>query len=124
MGDLLFSQHTYIHRVHIPYDLFIAGLLPGILLSSVFMLIIYIWVRLRPQMRTGGDNLSWRMILTSGRRVWPVVLLLVLVMGGIWAGVLTPTEAGGIGAFFALMITLVRRGFIKKELIESIRTTP
>jgi len=107
--------------------LFMAGILPGILLSFLFVLAIYIWVSLRPDIapRIEKQSLKKRMRSLSG--LVEVLALFLLVMGGLFVGIFTPTEAGAVGAFGGLIIPLVSRqlswgGFLE-ALYSSTRTT-
>jgi tripartite ATP-independent transporter DctM subunit len=104
--------------------LFIAGIIPGILLAVLFMVVIYIMAKAMPPM--GGPpavKFSWRTIPAIAVRVWPAVLLAAIVMGGIWGGVFSPTEAGGMGAFAALVIAAARRKLNKRNFIEALKDT-
>ena len=103
--------------------LFMAGVLPGILLSLVFLMTIFIMVRVRPSIGPAGPKTAWRPRFKSLLLVLPAVILFVLVIGGIYSGLVTPTEAGGLGAFIAIIIALAMRrlswqGF-KEALLES-----
>ncbi len=107
--------------------LFMAGILPGILLSVLFILTIYIWVSINPSMapRVEKQNLKTRIRSLTG--LIEVIALFILVMGGLFIGIFTPTEAGAVGAFGGLVISMVRRqlswqGFLK-ALYSSTRTT-
>lgn len=99
--------------------LFIAGIIPGFLLAAAFVLLIVLMARFAPgkvfdlqrqrQAALGGvaaQALSGGQI--AGKLV-PIVALVLLVLGGLYSGFFTPTEAGGIGAFGALVIALARR---------------
>jgi C4-dicarboxylate transporter DctM subunit len=104
--------------------LFIAGIIPGILLATLFMVVIYIMAKAMPPM--GGPpavKFSWRTIPAIAVRVWPAALLAAIVMGGIWGGVFSPTEAGGMGAFAALVIAAARRKLTKQNFIEALKDT-
>src|SRR5690606_19163773 len=96
--------------------LFIAGIIPGFLLAASFVLLIVLMARFTPgvvydlqrQALQGGRAHA----LTGGQiagKLTPIVALVVLVLGGLYSGLFTPTEAGGIGAFGALVIALARR---------------
>jgi C4-dicarboxylate transporter DctM subunit len=94
--------------------LFMAGILPGILLSILFMIQIAITVRIKPKLGPAGDRSSWRTRFSSLVRIWPTVVLFVLVLGGIYLAIVTPTEAGALGAFGASIIAVFimrRMGF-------------
>jgi C4-dicarboxylate transporter, DctM subunit len=107
--------------------LFMAGILPGVLLSILFILTIYIWVSLKPGIAPRVEKQGWKKRIRSLRGLIEVILLFVLVMGGLFLGVFTPTEAGAVGAFGGLLIPLVSRqltwkGFLE-ALVSSTRTT-
>lgn len=93
-------------------DLFIAGVIPGLLLALIFGGGIWLTARLRPQAlgATHGDDeippLSGRDLLIKGG---PIALLIALVLGGIYGGLFTPIEAGAIGCSGAIVIGLARR---------------
>jgi len=104
--------------------LFVAGIFPGILLTILFMVVIYIMAKAMPLM--GGPpatKASWRTIPAIAVRIWPAALLAAIVMGGIWGGVFSPTEAGGMGAFAALVIAVARRKLTKQNFIEALKDT-
>lgn len=103
--------------------LFIAGIIPGIILAALFMTTIYIWVKLRPSAGPPGPVTTWRERFSSLRSVWSMLILVAIVLGGIWGGVFTPVEAGGIGSVGALVITLARRKFTMKSFIEAAKDT-
>jgi tripartite ATP-independent transporter DctM subunit len=107
--------------------LFMAGILPGILLSVLFMLTIYIWVSLRPEIAPRVEKQSFKNKIKSLTGLVEVVILFILVMGGLFLGVFTPTEAGAVGAFGGVLIPLVSGqlswgGFLE-ALYSSTRTT-
>ena len=89
--------------------LFIAGILPGILLILLFMLSIYLRARRDPELGPPGPRTTAREKIYSLKGVWATLLLFAVVIGGMYIGVFTPTEGGGIGAFGALAIGVARR---------------
>lgn len=89
--------------------LFAAGILPGILLSILFILTIYIRVRIKPMLGPPGPKTSLREKLQSLSGVIEMLLIFGLVMGGLFKGFFTPTEAGAAGAFITLMLAVGRR---------------
>ena len=100
--------------------LFIAGIIPGIILSSMFAATVFIISRIDPPSAPAGDKASWKERMTVVKIVGPVIALLILVLGGIYAGIFTPTEAGAVGAFGAIVITSVSGYLNVKKLRESI----
>jgi C4-dicarboxylate transporter DctM subunit len=107
--------------------LFMAGIFPGILLSILFILTIYTWVTVNPLVAPRIEKQGLKVRMRSLTGLIEVIILFVLVMGGLFIGIFTPTEAGAVGAFGGLVIPLVRRqlswqGFIL-ALYSSTRTT-
>ncbi len=103
--------------------LFMAGVLPGILLSALFLATIFIMVRVKPSIGPAGPKSAWGVRFKSLLKIWPAILLFILVIGGIYSGLVTPTEAGALGAFLSLIIAVAMRrlsweGF-KKSVLES-----
>ncbi|MCB1405314.1 MAG: TRAP transporter large permease, partial [Rhodobacteraceae bacterium] len=107
--------------------LFIAGILPGLLGVLGYMAAIAVVTRLRPSEGPAGARTEWPERLRLLRAVWPIVVLFTLVLGGIYLGVFTPTEAAGIGAAGAFVFVLLRKRMSIAELIdifaESARTS-
>jgi tripartite ATP-independent transporter DctM subunit len=107
--------------------LFMAGILPGILLSILFILTIYIWVSIKPAIAPRIEKQSLKQRIKSLAGLIEVIILFLMVMGGLFLGVFTPTEAGAVGAFGGVLIPLIRgqlswRGFLE-ALYSSTRTT-
>jgi len=99
--------------------LFIAGIIPGILLMSLFMLTIYVRCRLNPKLGPPGPRTTFKEKIISLKGTWVMIALFLLVIGGLYSGIFTPTEAGAIGAFAALIIGLAWRRFTRKSVITS-----
>jgi len=78
--------------------LFVAALIPGILAALGYMLAISIWVRVSPNSAGVRPRVPWRERLVALGAVWPVIVIFVTVVGGIYAGIFTPTEAAAVGA--------------------------
>ncbi len=89
--------------------LFVAGILPGILLTLLFIIEVYIWVRLNPALAPPGRHTTFIEKITALGRSAEVLALCLLVLGGLIIGWFTPTEAGAIGAFGAVVLSLMRR---------------
>lgn len=107
--------------------LFAAGILPGILTVVLYCLAIAVVVYFKPALGPRGDKVAWRGRLRALSRVWGVIALFTLVIGGLYAGAFTPTEAAGIGAFGAFLFVLMRNGFSLAAMVsvtvETARTT-
>lgn len=100
--------------------LFIAGVLPGILLSTIFIIGViimsYIWPEMMPTTKESQIINSDKTLMQIIFKPWAAVLLIILVLGGIWFGFFTPTEAGGIGALGAFILALSKRKITLKSL--------
>jgi tripartite ATP-independent transporter DctM subunit len=107
--------------------LFVAGILPGIVAVLMYMATISIIGWAKPDFLPAGERHSWSERLQSLRDVWATILLFAFVIGGIYGGMFTATEAAGMGAGGALLLGLARRRLSKadilRSLLESTRTT-
>ncbi|MBN2282514.1 MAG: TRAP transporter large permease [Deltaproteobacteria bacterium] len=103
--------------------LFMAGILPGLLLTVLFVITILIWASLRPDLGPRGPRASFRERLESLSGVLETLILFVLVMGGLFVGFFTPTEAGAIGAFGTLLLAVIRRNLSLKGFATSLFET-
>lgn len=95
-------------------DLFVAAFVPGILTAVIYVIGIYVWVRWKPELAPRDDTKarpSWAERFGSLARAWELLLLFAAVMGTIYLGIATPTEAAAMGAFFSLLAVLRRRGW-------------
>jgi len=86
-------------------DLFIGGIVPGVVLALALSLFIFVRVSLRPADAPRTEQrFSWRERFASLANIWHAALLVVVVLGSIYSGLATPSEAAGIGAFGAFVI--------------------
>jgi len=103
--------------------LFLAAFIPGILAALGYVIAISIYVRIYPQSAGTKDRLPYRERFRALLRVWPVLLVFALVVGGIYLGWFTPTEGAAIGAFGTGMIALLNGGLNRHTLSESFLLT-
>jgi C4-dicarboxylate transporter, DctM subunit len=107
--------------------LFASGILSGILVAVLYILAIYIVCKRDPAMGPLGPSSTMREKLISLKGVWAILGLFLLVMGGIYFGVFTPSEAGAVGAFGAFIIALAKRKLtwngLSKSLLDTGKTT-
>jgi C4-dicarboxylate transporter DctM subunit len=107
--------------------LFIAGIIPGILQMTFYIILIFIMCRINPQLGPAGPKTTLKQKITSVRMTWPVICLFLLIIGGMYGGIFSATEAGAIGAFGALVIALVQRQLTRSSfsgaLLESAQVT-
>ena len=108
--------------------LLIAGFIPGVISAFIYAAMLYF----RSRFSRGGlaqtlPPTPWKARLISLRSIWGMVVLVLVVLGGLYAGVFTPTEAGGVGAFGAFLMALLLRRLswsnIKESLLETGKTT-
>ena len=103
--------------------LFIAGIIPGILQVLFYIITIGIMCRLNPLLGPPTPKTTLKEKFVAVKLTWPVIVLFVLIIGGLYAGIFTPTEAGGMGAFGALAISLVRRQLTKSTFASALLET-
>jgi tripartite ATP-independent transporter DctM subunit len=104
-------------------QLFIGALLPGVVGVLLYSLAVIVRVRLSPEQAPPAPRFDWRTRLQSLKGVWGVFLLFVLVIGGIYTGLFSPTEAAAVGALGALLIGLVAGMFDRSNLIDAVFET-
>ncbi len=98
--------------------LFVAGILPGIVAIIIYALAVRLVCHFVPSAGPPVERTNWPGRLVALRKVWGVLALFTLVMGGIYTGVFTPSEAAGIGAIGALLLALMRRAFDWRSFFE------
>lgn len=103
--------------------LFMAGIIPGIMVVLFYWATIFIMCRINPRLAPAAAKTDFREKVGSVRLTWPVILLFLLMMWGIYNGIFTATEAAGIGAFGALIISLARRKMGGRTLWQSMMET-
>jgi tripartite ATP-independent transporter DctM subunit len=104
-------------------SLFLAGILPGILLALLFVAAIHLQVRRNPALAPAGPKTTWIQKIKSLTGVFEALLIFGSVMGGLFSGVFTPTEAAAVGAFFTLLLSVVRRQLSLKHFFKAIADT-
>ncbi len=98
--------------------LFIAGILPGLFIATLFCVIIYCECKRQPQLGPPGPVFTWKEKVRSLRGVWETLLLFLLVMGGMFKGYYTATEAAAIGAAGTMAIAALKRELSWKRLVQ------
>jgi C4-dicarboxylate transporter DctM subunit len=106
--------------------LFLAGIVPGLLIALFFAIIIFGWCRINPALGPRSEKFPWSArVKTLPDVIWPIVIFFIIITG-LMKGVFTPTEAGSIGAFTVLLLCLLKRnlnfqGYVK-SVQEALRT--
>jgi C4-dicarboxylate transporter DctM subunit len=103
--------------------LFVAGVVPGILLTGLFIVTIVIWTSLRPELGPRGPKATLREKIESLSGLVETLILFITIMGGLFVGFFTPTEAGAVGAFGTLVLAIARRNLSWKGFFTSLFET-
>jgi tripartite ATP-independent transporter DctM subunit len=101
--------------------LLISGMIPGLILAGAFMGILYVWVKLNPNLAPSAmGTLSWKEKLSALKGIWETIVIFFLVMGGIYIGFFTPNEAAGIGATVLFLMALAKKKLTSSALLYSL----
>ncbi|MCR9157256.1 MAG: TRAP transporter large permease [Rhodobacteraceae bacterium] len=103
--------------------LFVAALIPGILAAIGYMIAISVWVRMSPNSAAVKDRVPWGQRMKALGQVWPVILIFISVVGGIYAGIFTPTEAAAVGAAGTGLVALASGQMSWGKLNQAILST-
>ena len=103
--------------------LFLAGVIPGTLLVILFVATILIWARINPSLGPAGPKATWKERFKSIQGVIETLLIFILVLGGLFSGFFTPTEAGAIGAFVTIIIAIARKMLTWEKFVTSLFET-
>jgi len=122
--SILFVVYGVFAEVSIS-KLLLAGIIPGLLTAGVYMIMIVArcWLnpKLGPPVKFASNNAMWKERWASLRDIWPILVLIVAVMGGLYWGVVSPTESGAAGALIATMIGVLQGKLSLKGFIESFK---
>ena len=103
--------------------LFAAALIPGLVLTAIYIIVALVIAHLRPEYAPTVANVTWKERLDALRQPWQFLLLFIVTIGGIYAGVFSPTEAAAIGAFGAIVLGLVGRRLTIQQMVKAIEGT-
>ncbi len=103
--------------------LFVAGILPALLVTLLFIIAIIIWCALAPSQGPRGEKFSWKARLKSLWGMCETLLVFALVMGGLFLGWFTPTEAAAIGVCGVLLVTTLRRQLTWASFVDALYET-
>jgi tripartite ATP-independent transporter DctM subunit len=102
-------------------QLFIAGIIPGLIIALLFIFIIYGWARIDPAIAPRSERSTWKARMRSIPEVFWVLVVFILVVGGIMRGYFTPTEAGAVGTFAVLLLAVVKRDMTFNKYFKSVK---
>ncbi len=101
--------------------LFLAGIVPGLLIAALFLVTVVAWCRVNPSLAPRSEVAGWKERARSLPQIfWPLLIFAVTV-GGLLAGFFTPTEAGSVGALAVLLLTFSKRDLDSKSFVKSVR---
>ncbi|MBN1380866.1 MAG: TRAP transporter large permease [Deltaproteobacteria bacterium] len=103
--------------------LFIAGIIPGLLLTGLYLAVIVYECWRNPDIGPPGPQETWRERWRAGTGMWALIAVFAVIIGGIFAGLFTPTEAGAAGAFIVCALALIRRKITWQGFKETLFTT-
>jgi len=119
IGFIIYAMLTEMSIGH----LFLAGILPGLLQAVLFMLTVYIYCRIQPSAAPTTIKASWGERFGSLKTVGPSLLIIIMVLGGIYAGFFTPTEAAAAGVFGVAVLGLAIRRLTWVGFVDSLKET-
>jgi tripartite ATP-independent transporter DctM subunit len=101
--------------------LLISGMIPGLILALAFVGILYVWVKFNPNSALSSpESVTWREKLSALKGVWETVIIFLLVIGGIYIGLFTPTEAAGVGATLIFLMAIWKKKLTPRMLLASL----
>jgi C4-dicarboxylate transporter DctM subunit len=101
--------------------LFLAGIVPGLIIATLFLGIIYVWAKVEPKVAPISERSTWKERIRTLPEVGWILVVFIIVVGGIMNGFFTPTEAGGIGTFAIILLAVIKRGITFKSYVKSLR---
>jgi len=102
--------------------LLIAGMVPGLILAAAYIAIVIVKVKLRPELAPSSpEPVSWRDRIRALSGIWETLAIFIVVMGGIYIGIFTPTEAGAVGATLLFATALVKRRLNWVTLLDALK---
>src|SRR5512139_1379033 len=102
-------------------QLFLAGIIPGLVIALFFIGVVYGWAKINPAIAPMSERSTWKARMRSLPDVFWVVLIFCLVVGGIMQGFFTPTEAGAVGTFAVLLLAVAKRDMTFKTYVKSVK---
>ncbi len=104
-------------------QLLMAGLIPGILSAAIYMLMVWIRAKINPELAPRAEGTTWGERIVALKGTWSILVLFVIVMGGIYSGIVTPTEAAAAGAAGAWILGFLARRLNKENSRDSLVET-
>jgi C4-dicarboxylate transporter DctM subunit len=102
-------------------QLFIAGIIPGLIIAFLFIAVVYGWAKINPAIAPRSERSTWKARMRTLPEVFWVLVVFILVVGGIMRGFFTPTEAGAVGTFAVLLLAIFKRDMTFKNYFKSVK---
>jgi tripartite ATP-independent transporter DctM subunit len=99
--------------------LFLAGVIPGLMMAALFMVYIEIQTRRKPGLVPAEQPLPWGATLKAALEVWPIIVLILAVLGSLFAGLATPTESAAVGVAAATLLGFTRGDLTWRKLLQT-----
>ena len=103
--------------------LFIAGIIPGIMEAIFYILVIYFMCKIKPNLGPPGPSTTFKEKIISLKGTWGILTLFIVVIGGIYVGIFTPTESAAVGAFGAFLLGVVKKKWTRKNFFGALAET-
>jgi|LSQX01.2.fsa_nt_gb tripartite ATP-independent transporter DctM subunit len=103
--------------------LYMAGIIPGIILTGLFMLVIFCWAWFDPEAARGGPKAPLRERIAAISSVWPFLIIILAVLGTIWGGIATPVESASLGVVATAIVSLVQRRLTLNGFMTAVKDT-
>ncbi len=103
--------------------LFLAGIIPGLMIAASFVVTLLVWSTMNPGLGPKGAKSTWKERFASLPPVLVVIFIFLVVVGGLMQGYFTPTEAGSVGTFAVLILTILKKDMSIKRFVEAIMET-
>ncbi|MDP6510458.1 MAG: TRAP transporter large permease [Dehalococcoidia bacterium] len=120
--SILFILYGYIAEVSVA-KLFMAGLIPGLIMAAGYSTYVILLVKFKPSIAPPPDSVSLKERLLPLIKVWPIAALAFMILGSMYGGITTPTEAAAVGVLGALVLSFIYRKFTLKKLYEALMAT-
>jgi C4-dicarboxylate transporter, DctM subunit len=101
--------------------LFIAGIVPGLMIALFYLVVIYFWCTINPAIAPRAERSTWHERIASLPEVLPTVVMFILMIGGLMAGFFTPTEAGSVGTVGVLLLAVYKKSIDFKGYVKSMK---
>ncbi len=111
--------YSFLTETNLGY-LLIGGIMPGLMLTALYAITVVILVKQHPEIATAGPRSTWKERIMGFPSIWGIAVVFIVMLGGIYMGIVTPTEAGALGCTAVIILGLLRRGLTWKAFLDSL----